>query len=137
MWECQVVIYQLPGIDCGGVSRCSQLASLDPADLHLSVQERVREDYLAYRLERRMQSVQDMLKYSFCQQTVSGSEDTPQVLPNGQYAYRRGDVLFLLSCVQKRGAIAKLTTCHDKIPMDTNGEVWVDPITRMRMQHAS
>ena len=111
--------------------------SLHPADLHLSVQERVREDYLAYRLERRMQSVQDMLKYSICQKTVSSSEDTPQVLPNGQYAYRRGDVLFVLSCVQKRGVIAELTTCHDKIPMDTNGEVWVDPITRMRTQHAT
>ena len=111
--------------------------SLHPADLHLSVQEQVREDYLAYRLERRMQSVQDMLKYSICQQTVSGSEDTPQVLTNEQYAYRRGDVLFVLSCVQKRGAIAELTTCHNKIPMDTNGEVWVDPITRLRTQHAT
>ena len=78
-----------------------------------------------------------MLKYSICQRTVSGSDDTPQVLPNGQYAYRRGDVLFVLSCVQKGGAIAELTICHDKIPMDTNGEVWVDPITRMETQHAT
>ena len=102
--------------------------SLHPADLHLSVQEQVREDYLAYRLERRMQSVQDMLKYSICQQTVSGSEDTPQVLPNEQYAYRRGDVLFVLSCVQKRGAIAELTTCHDKIRVANSTWVAITPV---------
>ena len=102
--------------------------SLHPADLHLSVQEQVREDYLAYRLERRMQSVQDMLKYSICQQTVSGSEDTPQVLPNEQYAYRRGDVLFVLSCIQKRGAIAELTTCHDKIRVANSTWVAITPV---------
>ena len=35
--------------------------TLHPADLHVTIQEQVREDYLAYKLERRMQSVQEML----------------------------------------------------------------------------
>ena len=111
--------------------------TLHPADLHVTIQERVREDYLAYKLERRMQSVQEMLTTTICQQQVTGSEEIPQKLPNGQYAYRRGDVLFVLSCVQKRGAIAELSACYDKIPIDQNGQVWVDPATRLRTQHAT
>ena len=75
--------------------------TLHPTDLHITIQERVREDYLAYKLEKRMQSVQEMLTTTVCQQQVAISEEIPQRLPNGQYAYRRGDVLFVLSCVQK------------------------------------
>ena len=111
--------------------------TLHPADLHVTIQERVREDYLAYKLERRMQSVQEMLTTTICQQQVTGSEEIPQRLPNGQYAYRRGDVLFDLSFVQKRGAIAELSACYDKIPIDQNGQVCVDPTTRLRTQHAT
>ena len=84
-----------------------------------------------------MQSVQEMLKVTVCQQQVAGSEEIQQQLPNGQYTYRRGDVLFVLSCVQKRGAIAELSNCYDKIPMDPSGQVWVDPTTRLHTQHAT
>ena len=110
--------------------------TLHPSDLHITIQERVQEDYPAYQLEKRMQSVQEMLKVTVCQQQVAGSEEIPQQLPNRQYAYRRGDVLFVLSCVQKRGVIAELSNCYDKIPMDPSGQVWVDPTTRLRTQHA-
>lgn len=111
--------------------------SLHPADLHVSIQERVREDYLAYQLEKKMISVQQTLKSTICQQSVTGTEDVPQKLPTGQYAYRRGDLLYILNCAQKRGAIAELSACYDKIPLDPNGSVWVDPSTRLRSQHSA
>ena len=127
---------------CGSVRLLSSnyltsWGTLHPADLHITIQERVREDYLAYKLEKQMQSVQEMLTTTVCQQQVAGSEEVPQRLPNGQYAYRRGDVLFVLRCVQKRGAIAKLSNCYDKILIDQSGQVWVDPTTRLCTQHAT
>lgn len=60
--------------------------SLHPADLHETIQERIREDFMAYQLEKRMQSVQNTMKFTICQQTVSGTVDMPQQLPTGQYA---------------------------------------------------
>ena len=84
--------------------------TLHPADLHVTIQERVREDYQAYNLEKRMQSVQEMILTTVCQQQVAGSEEIPQRLPNGHFAYRRGDVLFALSCVQKEERLQNYPT---------------------------
>lgn len=112
-------------------------AETHDADLHITIQERVQEDFLAYQMEKRMTSVQHTLKSTICQQTISSTIDIPLKLPTGHYAYRRGDLLFVISCVQKRGAISELSTCHDKIPVNSNRQVWVDPVTRLHTQHST
>ena len=109
--------------------------TLSPGDFKIDIAERVREDYLVYHLERRMQSLQTQLQNSVCRQSTMTQDGEPQLLPNGKHALRRGDLIYVMDCSKKRGAILELPSCYEQIPLAES--IWVNPVTRLRTSHST
>lgn len=108
--------------------------ALSPGEFKVDLAERVREDYLAYNLETRMQSLQTQLQTSVCRQNTADQNGEPQRLTNGKYALRRGDLIYLMECAKKRGAIIERQACYEQIPL--HDDIWINPISRLRTAHS-
>ena len=126
-----------PGIFVTPVGTTQNLKQIEPEDINILFHLDMREDFLMFALEQKIEETTSQWKVEICQQHKRELYSSPQKLSDGRYGWLRGDTLYIIKCASKTSPVAEKDTCFDAIPVSSDVPTFVDPITRLRIPHAA
>lgn len=81
-------------------------SALMPSEVDINVEGAIRDDYLTYQLEQKIQQVKENLEKAEC--TRVGTADAPIRLFCNTFASNKGDIQYLFECQMKTSKIKEI-----------------------------
>ena len=111
------------------------LPDLRPADLELSTDYSMRDDYAMFAMESMLGSMETRVREEACKHEISGQNG--RIFPVGEHqGMIRGGRLYIFDCEWETKKIAETSTCYADVPLATDPMSFADPITLIMKAHS-
>ena len=103
----------------------------DSTAIHTEIFVRGLSDYSLYIAERKLASALQQNQVEICAQSLDITDKRHHQVKDDVFAQRRADILYIYKCRIKSGIIKTAKRCYQDIPMESDQNLFVDPITKI------